>query len=81
MRTTKIVATLGPSSDTNEIVAKLLDAGVDIFRLNASHGTQEDHALRIARIREVSGLMNRPVGILVDQQIKMAIAKGRQSLA
>ena len=68
MRTTKIVATLGPSSDTDEIVAKLLDAGVDIFRLNASHGTQEVHARSIARIREVSGLMNRSVGILVDLQ-------------
>ena len=68
MRTTKIVATLGPASDTDEIVAKLIDAGVDIFRLNASHGTQEDHARRIARIREVSKLMGKTAGILVDLQ-------------
>ncbi len=68
MRTTKIVATLGPASDTDEIVAKLIDAGVDIFRLNASHGTQDDHARRIARIREVSKLMGKTAGILVDLQ-------------
>ena len=46
MRTTKIVATLGPSTDTSESIRKLLDAGVDVFRLNASHGVQEDHARR-----------------------------------
>ncbi len=68
MRTTKIVATLGPSSNTDEIVAKLMDAGVDLFRLNASHGTQQDHAESVARVREVSKLMGRSVGILVDLQ-------------
>lgn len=68
MRTTKIVATLGPSSNTDEIVAKLMDAGVDLFRLNASHGTHQDHAEAVARVREISKLMGRSVGILVDLQ-------------
>jgi pyruvate kinase len=68
MRTTKIVATLGPSSDSPEIIKKLLEAGADVFRLNASHGTQEDHGRRIRLVREVSGEMGLHAGILLDLQ-------------
>ncbi len=68
MRTTKIVATLGPSSDSPETIRKLLDAGVDVFRLNASHGTQEDHARRIKTARDLSGEMGIHTGILLDLQ-------------
>lgn len=68
MRTTKIVATLGPVSDTRESVRQLLDAGVDVFRLNASHGTQEDHGRRIGIVREVAAEMGQHVGILLDLQ-------------
>src|SRR5580693_7131227 len=46
-RRTKIIATLGPASSTPEILARLFQAGADIFRLNFSHGTHEDHAARV----------------------------------
>ena len=68
MRTTKIVATLGPATDTPEAVRKLLEAGVDVFRLNASHGVQEDHARRMVMVREIAAEMGLHVGILLDLQ-------------
>ena len=54
-RRTKIIATLGPASSTPEILARLFQAGADVFRLNFSHGTHEDHAARVAMIRESGG--------------------------
>ncbi len=68
MRTTKIVATLGPATDTKEMIAKLFAAGVDVFRLNASHGVHEDHARRLRIVRELSRELNVPVGVLLDLQ-------------
>jgi pyruvate kinase len=68
MRFTKIVATLGPTTDSGPVLQKLLEAGVDIFRLNASHGTQDDHARRIQAVRELSAELKRNVGILFDLQ-------------
>ena len=68
MRTTKIVATLGPSTDTVESIRKLLEAGVDVFRLNASHGVQEDHARRMRIVREQALAMGLHVGVLLDLQ-------------
>ena len=68
MRTTKIVATLGPSSNTHEAIGKLFDAGVDVFRLNASHGTHEDHATRLKIVREISNQREVHTGILLDLQ-------------
>lgn len=68
MRTTKIVATLGPATDTKELIAKLFAAGVDVFRLNASHGVHEDHARRLRFVRELSQELNVPVGVLLDLQ-------------
>ena len=62
MRTTKIVATLGPSTDTPDSIRKLLDAGVDVFRLNASHGVQEDHARRMNMVRELAAATGVHVG-------------------
>jgi pyruvate kinase len=63
-RRTRIVATLGPASDSPERIAALLDAGVDVFRLNFSHGTREEHAARIERVRRAAG--ERPAAILLD---------------
>lgn len=68
MRSTKIVATLGPASDSPETLRALFEAGVDVFRLNASHGTQEEHAARIARVRETAEQTGSHPGILLDLQ-------------
>jgi pyruvate kinase len=68
MRATKIVATLGPSTDSEPILRKLFDAKVDIFRLNASHGTQEDIARRIEIVRRLSQEYKSHAGILLDLQ-------------
>ena len=68
MRTTKIVATLGPSTDTPESIRKLLEAGVDVFRLNASHGTQEDHGRRMNIVRELAAASGQHVAVLLDLQ-------------
>ena len=67
-RRTKIIATLGPASSTPEVLARLFHAGADVFRLNFSHGTHEDHAARFAMIRELEARVGRPIGILADVQ-------------
>ena len=68
MPNTKIVATLGPASDSPAGIRQLLLAGVDVFRLNASHSTQAEHAGRIAAIRQVTADVGRPASILLDLQ-------------
>ncbi|MBE9604610.1 pyruvate kinase [Acetobacteraceae bacterium H6797] len=67
-RRTKIVATLGPASSSPEIIARLFHAGADVFRLNFSHGSYEDHAARIATIRALEQQTGRHIGILADVQ-------------
>lgn len=67
-RRTKIIATLGPSSSTPEVLARLFQAGADVFRLNFSHGSHDDHAARIAMIRDLEKKFERPIGILADVQ-------------
>jgi len=67
-RRTKIVATLGPASSSPEVIARLFQAGADVFRLNFSHGTHTDHAARIAMIRDLEARFDRPIGILADVQ-------------
>src|SRR3954467_14047918 len=67
-RRTKIVATLGPSSDTPEMLRALVAAGMDAARLNLSHGTHEEHAERFRRIRQVADDAGRPVAIIADLQ-------------
>jgi pyruvate kinase len=62
------VATLGPGTSTPERVRALFEAGVDVFRLNFSHGRQEDHAERLAMIRDVERETGRPVAALADLQ-------------
>ncbi|MFZ0595214.1 MAG: pyruvate kinase [Bryobacteraceae bacterium] len=68
MRTTKIVATLGPATDPPEKLRKLFEAGVNVVRLNASHGLQADHAKRIQAVRQLAAETGRNVGILLDLQ-------------
>jgi pyruvate kinase len=67
-RNAKIVATLGPSTSTEAMIRRLFVAGVDVFRLNFSHGTQEDHRSRCDLARSVAREFGRPVGILADLQ-------------
>jgi pyruvate kinase len=66
MRLTKIVATLGPATSDPDAIAQLVAAGVDVFRLNFSHGAHAEHAANIRRIREVSDRAGRLVAVLQD---------------
>lgn len=65
---TKILATLGPATTTKEQIMQLHLAGADIFRMNFSHGSHEDHANRIRIVREIEGEVGRPIAILADLQ-------------
>lgn len=67
-RNTKIIATLGPASSTQEVIEQLYEKGVDIFRLNFSHGALEDHAARVKIIRSLEEKYGRPVTIMLDLQ-------------
>ncbi len=67
-RKTKIVATLGPASADPAMIEKLFEAGVDMFRLNFSHGAKEGHAACASAIRELEGKAGRPIAILADLQ-------------
>lgn len=68
LRKTKIVATVGPSSCSHEMLTRLIESGVDVFRLNFSHGTSESHLKHAQIIREISRAANKSVGILCDLQ-------------
>jgi pyruvate kinase len=66
MRRTKIVATIGPASRELETLVRMVDAGMDVARLNYSHGTLEEHAETVRRVRDAAGRAGRPVAILQD---------------
>ena len=68
MRKTKIVATVGPASRSDEKLRELVEAGVDVFRLNMSHGDQAGHAEVIRLIRQISSELSLSTAILVDLQ-------------
>ncbi|HLH97038.1 MAG TPA: pyruvate kinase [Xanthobacteraceae bacterium] len=68
LRRTKIVATLGPSSSERDVIARLFQAGADVFRINMSHTSHEKLRGMVASIRAVEGEFGRPIGILVDLQ-------------
>ncbi|MBO9537551.1 pyruvate kinase [Herbaspirillum sp.] len=67
-RNAKIVATLGPASSERATIAALFAAGVDVFRLNFSHGSHEDHRRRLQLIRDIEEQAQRPIGVLLDLQ-------------
>lgn len=67
-RRTKIVATIGPGSESEEVIARLVATGVDVFRLNFSHGTSGHHAEVATTIREQAAIAGKYVGILADLQ-------------
>ncbi len=66
MRNTKIVATLGPATTRPDTIEKLIRSGLDVARLNFSHGTHEEHRQRVATVREAAKKLGRPVGCLQD---------------
>lgn len=85
---TKIVATLGPASDSIDTITKLIEAGVNIFRFNTKHGTTDWHEERIKRVQDIADKMGVNIGILLDLQgpeirletidkLKMPVTKGQ----
>ena len=68
LRKTKIVATLGPSSNSEEMLARMIIAGVNVVRLNFSHGSAEEHIKRAEMVRAIALKLNRPIGVLCDLQ-------------
>jgi len=84
-RHTKIVATLGPASSDEDVLERMIRAGVDVVRLNFSHGKAADHVARAESVRAVAARVGRPIGILADLQgpkIRVGkFAEGRVTLA
>lgn len=66
MKKTKIICTLGPASDTEKVISDMIDAGMNVARLNFSHGTHEEHAEKIAKIKRVREKKNAPIAIMLD---------------
>ncbi|MFC4201194.1 pyruvate kinase [Candidimonas humi] len=67
-RRARILATLGPASSSPQRIGELARAGVDVFRLNFSHGSHEDHAQRLHSVRALEAELGRPIGVLMDLQ-------------
>jgi len=81
LKRTKIIATLGPATDELEILNKMIAIGVDLVRINLSHGTIEVHERRIAAVRASAKSLGKEVGILVDLQgPKIRIARFREGV-
>src|SRR3712207_9524929 len=82
MRRTKIVATIGPASRDPEVLVRMVDAGMDVARLNFSHGTGEEHAETARRVREAASRAGRQVAILQDLPgPKLRIGRLRDGIA
>ena len=67
-RRTKILATLGPATDDPKVLDKIIEAGVDVVRINFSHGTAEEHLSRAEKLRSRARAFGRQVGVLADLQ-------------
>src|SRR5262252_4724154 len=68
MRKAKIICTMGPASREEPTLGRLVEAGMDVARLNFSHGTHDDHLRALAAVRKASELAGRPIGVLLDLQ-------------
>src|SRR5439155_16186367 len=68
LRRTKLVATLGPASSSPEILLAMAGAGMNAARLNFSHGSHEDHAEQVGRVREIEKEIGRPIAVIADLQ-------------
>ncbi|MGI5922079.1 MAG: pyruvate kinase [Syntrophomonadaceae bacterium] len=66
MRKTKIICTIGPASENRETLIQMIEAGMNVARLNFSHGVQEEHQRRIDTIREAAGILDVPIAIMLD---------------
>ena len=66
MRRTKIVCTIGPASESREVLGRMMDAGMNVARLNFSHGSHAEHARKIALLREIADEKGLPIAILQD---------------
>ena len=66
LRRTKIVATIGPATDDPAVLTEMVHEGLDVARLNASHGTREDHARRLKLLREIESKVDKTIGTLMD---------------
>ena len=69
MKKTKIVATIGPASSSKEVLREMIESGLNVCRLNFSHGNYEDHLSAIKQIRELNAEMGMNVSILADLQV------------
>jgi len=79
-RRTKIVATLGPASSDPKTLARMIDAGLDVVRMNFSHGTAAEHTKRVELVRSLARKAGRAVGVLVDLQgPKIRIGRFREN--
>ncbi len=67
-RSTKIVATLGPASSDPDVLARMIAAGIDVVRMNFSHGTREEHLARAESVRDIARSLERTIGIMCDLQ-------------
>jgi pyruvate kinase len=67
-RATKIVATIGPASSSREVLHRMIEAGVNVVRLNFSHGKAADHLASAALVREVAAACGREIAIMADLQ-------------
>ena len=66
MRKTKIICTLGPATDSDEVIEQLIEGGMNVARFNFSHGTHEEHSKRMERLRRIRKKCDKPVAILLD---------------
>src|SRR4030081_3758150 len=83
MRKAKIVCTMGPACREDPMLGRLVAAGMDVARINFSHGTHEDHARTIANVRRASEVAGRPIALLADLQgpkIRLGKLKGGKAL-
>src|SRR5688572_19200872 len=83
VRKTKIIATLGPASQSDAAIRELIDAGVDVFRFNFSHGTHQGHADLMARVRLAAQQTTRTIAFLQDlsgPKIRTGLLRGHTPL-
>ena len=66
MRKTKIICTIGPASENEEVLTKMMEAGMNVARLNFSHGSHEEHQKKIDLIKHVREKLGLPIAIMLD---------------